>query len=103
MSRRRSNAYGHSASMRRAGSKRDPASRIPNRSGASSPRCGGGMSGTPWPDPTGHFGPFGGRFVPETLILALDQLEAEYHRAENDPEFQVTLATELREFAGRPT
>src|SRR5262245_8265697 len=55
------------------------------------------------PDATGHFGPYGGRFVPETLILALDQLTAEYRRARDDPEFNATLEAALREFAGRPT
>ena len=54
-------------------------------------------------DATGHFGPYGGRFVPETLIHALDELEAEYARARLDPGFQAELATLLRDFAGRPT
>jgi tryptophan synthase beta chain len=56
-----------------------------------------------WPDSAGHFGPYGGRFVPETLISALDQLEAEYDRARNDPAFQEELRVTLRDFAGRPT
>jgi tryptophan synthase beta chain len=51
----------------------------------------------------GEFGPYGGRFVPETLIHALDELESEYRRACADPEFTTKLATELRDFAGRPT
>ena len=55
------------------------------------------------PDATGHFGPYGGRFVPETLIAALDQLEREYQRARKDPAFTRELAAELRDFAGRPT
>ncbi|MBI1799933.1 MAG: tryptophan synthase subunit beta, partial [Candidatus Eisenbacteria bacterium] len=55
------------------------------------------------PDATGHFGPFGGRFVPETLIHALDQLEAEYRRACSDRSFRDELAATLRDFAGRPT
>jgi tryptophan synthase beta chain len=55
------------------------------------------------PDATGHFGPYGGRFVPETLILALDQLEAEYRRARADAAFEAELSTTLRDFAGRPT
>ena len=55
------------------------------------------------PDATGHFGPYGGRFVPETLIHALDQLEAEYARAQADPEFRAELDATLRDFAGRPT
>src|SRR6476661_5555215 len=55
------------------------------------------------PDPAGHFGPYGGRFVPETLIHALDQLEAEFARAQADPDFRAELAATLRDFAGRPT
>ena len=55
------------------------------------------------PDATGHFGPYGGRFVPETLIHALDELEAEYARARGDRAFQDELAALLRDFAGRPT
>jgi len=55
------------------------------------------------PDSTGHFGPYGGRFVPETLIVALDQLEAEYARARADQAFGRELDDTLRDFAGRPT
>ena len=55
------------------------------------------------PDARGHFGPYGGMFVPETLISALNQLAVEYERAKNDPVFQNELGTLLRDFAGRPT
>ena len=55
------------------------------------------------PDATGHFGPYGGRFVPETLVVALDELEREYTRAQADPAFRAELAEILRDFAGRPT
>jgi tryptophan synthase beta chain len=55
------------------------------------------------PDARGHFGPYGGMFVPETLISALNQLAVEYERAKNDPVFQNELSTLLRDFAGRPT
>jgi tryptophan synthase beta chain len=55
------------------------------------------------PDAQGHFGPYGGRFVPETLMYPLQQLEAEYGKAHRDPEFQRELAYYLREFCGRPT
>ena len=51
----------------------------------------------------GYFGPYGGRFVPETLIHALDELEAAYASACADPGFREELATALRDFAGRPT
>src|SRR6187455_1189097 len=55
------------------------------------------------PDAKGHFGPYGGRYVPETLMHPLQQLEVEYFRAQGDPEFQKELNYYLREFCGRPT
>jgi len=55
------------------------------------------------PDAEGHFGSFGGRYVPETLVHPLQQLEEEYWRAQQDPEFQRELDYYLREFVGRPT
>jgi len=55
------------------------------------------------PDAQGHFGPYGGRFVPETLMHPLQQLEAEYLKARQDPEFQREFHYYLREFCGRPT
>jgi tryptophan synthase beta chain len=55
------------------------------------------------PDTQGHFGPYGGRYVPETLMHPLQELEREYFRAQQDPEFQRELDYYLREFCGRPT
>src|SRR5208282_1336365 len=55
------------------------------------------------PDPDGHFGPFGGIFVPETLMAALEELESVYRSARSDPSFQADLRRHLAEFAGRPT
>jgi tryptophan synthase beta chain len=55
------------------------------------------------PDALGHFGPYGGRFVPETLMHPLQELEDEYRRAQKDPEFQREFDYYLREFCGRPT
>ncbi len=55
------------------------------------------------PDREGHFGPYGGRYVPETLVYPLQQLEDEYWRAQQDPEFQKELSYYLSEFVGRPT
>ena len=55
------------------------------------------------PDALGHFGPYGGRFVPETLMHPLQALEQEYLRAEQDPEFQREFRYYLKEFCGRPT
>jgi tryptophan synthase beta chain len=55
------------------------------------------------PDASGHFGPYGGMFVPETLMSALADLTAEYERAKTDPSFKEDLGSLLRDFAGRPT
>lgn len=55
-----------------------------------------------WPDARGHFGPYGGKFVPETLMPALTELEAAYQQAKDDPSFQVELDYYLREYVGRP-
>ena len=55
------------------------------------------------PDVHGHFGPYGGRYVPETLMHPLKELEEEYFRAQHDPEFQRELSYYLKEFVGRPT
>jgi tryptophan synthase beta chain len=55
------------------------------------------------PDAAGHYGPFGGVFVPETLVAALGQLENEYARARADPAFQRELDYYLTQFAGRPS
>jgi tryptophan synthase beta chain len=55
------------------------------------------------PDSRGYFGEFGGRYVPETLVYPLQQLEEEYFRAQHDQEFQRELSYYLREFCGRPT
>src|ERR687886_2076949 len=52
---------------------------------------------------TGYFGPFGGRYVPETLIHALEELEEAYERYGNDPEFEEELDSLARDFVGRPT
>ncbi|TVS19986.1 MAG: tryptophan synthase subunit beta [Planctomycetaceae bacterium] len=62
----------------------------------------GGQTGQV-PDALGRFGPFGGRYVPETLVAALDQLQAEYRSAVEDPLFHATLDELLRDFVGRPS
>ena len=61
--------------------------------------------GTPesLPDARGHFGPYGGRFVPEILMAPLDQVEKAYAEAREDPEFHAELKDLLRHYAGRPT
>jgi tryptophan synthase beta chain len=55
------------------------------------------------PDASGHFGPFGGQFVPETLMTALAELAEAYQQARQDEFFQRELASLLRDYAGRPT
>ncbi|MGA2033742.1 MAG: tryptophan synthase subunit beta [Thermoguttaceae bacterium] len=55
------------------------------------------------PDAEGRFGPFGGRYVPETLNQALEQLSAEYAKAAQDAAFQAELAGLLRHYVGRPS
>ena len=55
------------------------------------------------PDETGHWGAYGGRFVPETLMAPLEELTAAFLSAREDPSFQSELATLLRDYAGRPT
>src|SRR5437016_5601427 len=55
------------------------------------------------PDATGHFGPYGGVFVPETLVTALTELDAEYAKAKRDPAFGREFEGYLRDFVGRPS
>ncbi|HSN90091.1 MAG TPA: pyridoxal-phosphate dependent enzyme, partial [Anaeromyxobacteraceae bacterium] len=55
------------------------------------------------PDARGRFGAYGGRFVPETLVPALDELEAAWRAARADPAFEAELSELLRRFAGRET
>jgi len=55
------------------------------------------------PDARGHFGPYGGVFVAETLIRALDELKAEYARYRDDPEFRAEFERELKHYVGRPS
>lgn len=58
---------------------------------------------TAQPDAKGHFGPYGGVFVPETLMTALEELTREYEAARKDPGFRSELNRLLAEFVGRPT
>jgi tryptophan synthase beta chain len=55
------------------------------------------------PDARGRFGPYGGRFVPETLMFALEQLTAAYAEAKHDPTFQAKYRQILEEYVGRPS
>jgi|TARA_R110001599_G_scaffold303847_5_gene509889 tryptophan synthase beta chain len=56
-----------------------------------------------FPDASGHFGPYGGRFVSETLIFALDELAAAYQRLRKDPGFQAEFDHDLAHYVGRPS
>ena len=55
------------------------------------------------PDASGHFGPYGGTFVAETLIHALDELKEAYEQAQADPSFRAEFESELAHFVGRPS
>ena len=58
---------------------------------------------TAQPDRSGHFGPYGGRFVPEVLMAPIEELEKAYLEAREDPAFQAELSELLHQYAGRPT
>src|SRR5258707_1936963 len=62
-----------------------------------------GQTRQQFPDELGRFGAYGGRFVPETLMDALNQLTREYERARADPEFQARLDGYLEHYVGRPS
>ena len=77
-------------------------------SGAQTQAQAGAESVTPsgayhWPDARGHFGPYGGLFVPETLMRPLDELTRAYERYLQDPEFLAELDADLRDYVGRPS
>jgi tryptophan synthase beta chain len=55
------------------------------------------------PDATGHFGRYGGRFVPEALVAAIDELTAAFHETQSDPAFVAELRRLLRDYTGRPS
>ncbi|MGR3303014.1 MAG: tryptophan synthase subunit beta [Candidatus Scalindua sp.] len=61
------------------------------------------LCGQSIPDKSGHFGKYGGKFVPETLMPALEQLEKEYLKAKEDPKFNDELKYYLKEYVGRPS
>jgi tryptophan synthase beta chain len=56
-----------------------------------------------WPDERGHWGAYGGRFVPETLMAPLEELTAAYERAREDEDFQGEFRALLKDYSGRPT
>src|SRR5262245_6883934 len=87
--------------MYRAGSSPPGASRTRPGSRPSSRECA--MRMYDLPDATGHFGQYGGVFVSETLIHALDELKAAYERYRQDPDFLAEYAYELKHYVGRPS
>src|SRR6476469_4709384 len=98
--------------MSRAAWKRRAGRRTRARSSNSFGACAVKMQGHPaegsWtdyalPDATGHFGPYGGVFVAETLRQALDELNAAYEKYRKDPEFKAELAWEYEHYVGRPS
>lgn len=62
-----------------------------------------GLANYHWPDARGHFGPYGGMFVPETLMHPLAELRAAYDRYLQDPQFLAELDADLRDYVGRPS
>src|SRR5690606_16050947 len=58
---------------------------------------------TTYPDARGHFGPFGGSFVAETLMKPLEELTAAWLRYRDDPQFLAELDADLRDYVGRPS
>ncbi len=58
---------------------------------------------TAYPDPSGHFGPYGGKFVSETLMCALDELEQAYTQLRDDPDFIAEFDRDLAQYVGRPS
>ena len=75
----------------------------PSRSSGQSPSKATKINYKNYPDESGHFGPYGGKFVPETLMPALEELEEVYLKSKHDKDFQAELAHLFRTFVGRPT
>src|SRR5579884_1072436 len=61
------------------------------------------MTAQVWPDTAGRFGEYGGRYVPETLMSAIEELDAAYQAAREDESFAMELGRLLRSYVGRPT
>src|SRR2546428_771988 len=101
MSPRRSAGCGLGAWMPRAESSRRRESRTPQKSPPSLQRSG--MRMYDLPDARGHFGPYGGVFVAETLTHALDELRDAYESARADAAFQAEFHYELKHYVGRPS
>src|SRR5258708_17088267 len=88
-------------SMSPAASRLQRESRTPRKSRPSSEQCR--MKMVELPDERGHFGQYGGVFVAETLVHALDELRRAYERCRKDPEFIAEFQHELKHYVRRPT
>src|SRR6267378_6198304 len=77
--------------------------KVPILSGMNAARTGPPRASSSRTSEPGRFGVYGGRYVPETLMAALEELEREYEKAKRDPKFQRRLEELLRTYAGRPT
>src|SRR5579864_2741570 len=80
-----------------------PTSRAENAREMGHPRVSSSVRESRAANEPGRFGVYGGRYVPETLMAALEELEREYERAKRDKKFQARLEELLRTYAGRPT
>src|SRR5215469_16256244 len=94
-------------SSHRSKTAKEPARRSAPRGGAPAATLASGKKTKSAPTKVvlmpGRFGPWGGRYVPETLMAALEELEREYEKAKRDPRFKARLNELLKSFAGRPT
>src|SRR5690606_24926162 len=95
----------HGPSTSRAGWRSPRESRMRRRSPHSLPEFDMQKADTPYqfPDARGHFGPYGGVFVAETLVPALEELREAYDAARRDPEFMAEFEYELKHYVGRPS
>src|SRR5512143_1319180 len=103
MSLMRSHACGRLALTCRRGSSGRRASRITSESNYFARRCMPPVITRRDPDARGYFGEFGGRFVPETLVEPVEELERAYFEAREDPQFVAELNRLLAHYVGRPT
>jgi tryptophan synthase beta chain len=91
------------ATVSRISGVKDPTSRAHNAREMGQPRDSARHTGSTRPNEPGRFGVYGGRYVPETLMAALDELEREYEKAKRDKRFRARLDELLKTYAGRPT
>src|SRR5258708_39527752 len=103
MSPTRSRACGPTASTCPRGWSERPASKTMGACGRCSRQCMTLVTSRRDPDARGYFGEFGGRYVPETLVEPIEELERAYLIARDDPAFQAGVSRLLTHYVGRPT